>query len=93
MKSMTVSAKAETVQRDWYLVDASGKTLGRLAAELARGVRALVSGLCGLELGPGPQLILICVPENRVRERGVGGPRHRWRDEACCVVCCHLLAL
>jgi len=32
----TISAKAETVKRDWYLVDASNKTLGRLASELAR---------------------------------------------------------
>ena len=35
----TFIAKSETVQRDWYLVDASGKTLGRLAAELAHRLR------------------------------------------------------
>ena len=35
----TFTAKNETVQRDWYLVDASGKTLGRLATELARRLR------------------------------------------------------
>ena len=35
----TYIAKSETVQRDWYLVDASGKTLGRLAAELAHRLR------------------------------------------------------
>jgi len=35
----TVSAKSETVQRDWYLVDATNKTLGRLATELARRLR------------------------------------------------------
>ena len=39
MKSMTVSAKAETVQRDWFVVDASGKTLGRLCSELAFRLR------------------------------------------------------
>ena len=31
----TISAKAESVKRDWFLVDASDKTLGRLASELA----------------------------------------------------------
>ncbi|WP_297802943.1 50S ribosomal protein L13 [Arenimonas sp. GDDSR-1] len=36
---MTVSAKPETVQQDWYIVDASGKTLGRLSSELARRLR------------------------------------------------------
>jgi large subunit ribosomal protein L13 len=35
----TYSAKPETVKRDWYIVDASGKTLGRLAAELAHRLR------------------------------------------------------
>ncbi|MFC4726866.1 50S ribosomal protein L13 [Coralloluteibacterium thermophilus] len=35
----TFTAKSETVQRDWYLVDASGKTLGRLASEIARRLR------------------------------------------------------
>ena len=39
MKSMTVSAKPESVKRDWYVVDASGKTLGRLCTELARRLR------------------------------------------------------
>ena len=35
----TFIAKNETVQRDWYLVDATGKTLGRLAVELAHRLR------------------------------------------------------
>ncbi|HHH35644.1 MAG TPA: 50S ribosomal protein L13 [Gammaproteobacteria bacterium] len=35
----TFSARAENVKRDWYVVDASGKTLGRLASEIARRLR------------------------------------------------------
>lgn len=35
----TISAKPETVKRDWYIVDASGKTLGRMAAEIAHRLR------------------------------------------------------
>ena len=35
----TFSAKPAEVKRDWFLVDASGKTLGRLASELARRLR------------------------------------------------------
>lgn len=35
----TISANPETVQRDWYVVDATGKTLGRLAAEIAHRLR------------------------------------------------------
>ena len=35
----TFSAKAETVKRDWLIVDANGKTLGRLCSEVARRLR------------------------------------------------------
>ena len=35
----TVFAKPERVRRDWYLVDASGKTLGRLASQVAFRLR------------------------------------------------------
>ncbi len=35
----TFSANAETVKRDWFLIDASGKTLGRLSSELAKRLR------------------------------------------------------
>jgi large subunit ribosomal protein L13 len=35
----TFSAKPETVRRDWYIVDAAGKTLGRLASEIASRLR------------------------------------------------------
>lgn len=35
----TISANPATVKRDWYLIDAEGKTLGRLAAEIATRLR------------------------------------------------------
>ena len=35
----TFSAKPETVKRDWYVVDATGLTLGRLATEVASRLR------------------------------------------------------
>jgi len=35
----TFSAKSETVQREWLLVDATDKTLGRLATEIASRLR------------------------------------------------------
>ena len=35
----TFSAKANEVKRDWFLVDANGKTLGRLATEVASRLR------------------------------------------------------
>ncbi len=35
----TYSAKESDVKREWYLVDAQGKVLGRLASEIARRLR------------------------------------------------------
>ncbi|MDQ3796874.1 MAG: 50S ribosomal protein L13 [Pseudomonadota bacterium] len=35
----TYSANAASVQREWYVVDAADKTLGRLASEIARRLR------------------------------------------------------
>ena len=35
----TFSAKNEEVERGWYLVDATGKTLGRLATDIASRLR------------------------------------------------------
>ncbi len=35
----TFSAKPAEVRRDWYVVDATGQTLGRLSTEIARRLR------------------------------------------------------
>lgn len=35
----TFSAKKETVERDWFIVDAEGKVLGRIATEIARRLK------------------------------------------------------
>jgi len=35
----TISANKETAQNDWYVVDAEGKILGRMAAEIAHRLR------------------------------------------------------
>jgi len=35
----TFSAKPADVRRDWFVVDATGKTLGRLSTEIARRLR------------------------------------------------------
>ncbi|MBR1924261.1 MAG: 50S ribosomal protein L13 [Ruminobacter sp.] len=35
----TFVAKPDTIKRDWYVVDAEGKTLGRLATEIASRLR------------------------------------------------------
>ena len=55
----TFTAKSETVQRDWYLVDANGKTLGRLAVELARRLRGKHKPVYTPHVDTGDYLVVI----------------------------------
>jgi large subunit ribosomal protein L13 len=55
----TFSAKNETVQRDWYVVDAAGKTLGRLASELARRLRGKHKPVFTPHVDTGDYLVVI----------------------------------
>ena len=55
----TFSAKGETVQRDWYVVDADGKTLGRLCTELARRLRGKHKPIYTPHVDTGDYLVVI----------------------------------
>ncbi len=55
----TFTAKNETVQRDWYLVDAEGKTLGRLATELARRLLGKTKPVYTPHVDTGDYLVVI----------------------------------
>src|SRR5688572_10397224 len=55
----TVSAKPDTVKRDWYVVDASGKTLGRLATEVARRLRGKHKPIYTPHVDTGDYLVVV----------------------------------
>jgi large subunit ribosomal protein L13 len=55
----TVSPNNETVRRDWYVVDASGKTLGRLASELAHRLRGKHKPIYTPHVDTGDYLIVV----------------------------------
>jgi large subunit ribosomal protein L13 len=55
----TISAKPETVKRDWYVVDATGKTLGRLCSELARRLRGKHKPVYTPHVDTGDYLVVI----------------------------------
>src|SRR3546814_11278440 len=55
----TFTAKNETVQRDWYVVDATGKTLGRLSAELAHRLRGKHKPVYTPHVDTGDYLVVI----------------------------------
>src|SRR5690606_5509766 len=54
-----ISAKPETAQRDWYIVDASNKTLGRLCTELARRLRGKHKPIYTPHVDTGDYLVVI----------------------------------
>ncbi|MGA8276964.1 MAG: 50S ribosomal protein L13 [Rhodanobacteraceae bacterium] len=55
----TISAKAESVKRDWYVVDATNKTLGRLSTELARRLRGKHKPIYTPHVDTGDYLVVI----------------------------------
>lgn len=62
----TVSAKPEEVRRDWYVVDAKGKTLGRLATELARRLRGKHKPTFTPHVDTGDHIVVVNAAEIRV---------------------------
>lgn len=55
----TYSAKAESVERDWFLIDADGKTLGRLATEIARRLRGKHKAVYTPHVDTGDYIVVI----------------------------------
>ncbi|MCG6870696.1 MAG: 50S ribosomal protein L13 [Gammaproteobacteria bacterium] len=55
----TFSAKSEDVQRDWFLVDASDKVLGRLASEIAKRLRGKHKAVYTPHVDTGDYIVVI----------------------------------
>ncbi len=62
----TVSAKAEEVKRDWYVVDAEGKTLGRLASAIAHRLRGKHKAIYTPHVDTGDYIVVINAEKVRV---------------------------
>lgn len=62
----TVSAKPAEVRREWYLIDAEGKTLGRLATELARRLRGKHKPCYTPHVDTGDYLVVVNADKVRV---------------------------
>ena len=65
----TFSAKAENIKRDWYVVDASGKTLGRLASEIAKRLRGKHKPEYTPHVDTGDYIVVINASQVRVTGR------------------------
>lgn len=55
----TYMAKSETIERKWYVVDAKGKTLGRLSSEIAKILRGKHKPIYTPHVDTGDHVIVI----------------------------------
>ena len=62
----TFSAKPQTVKRDWYIVDATDKVLGRLATEVARRLRGKHKAEFTPHVDTGDYIVIINADKVRV---------------------------
>ncbi len=62
----TFSAKPAEVQRDWFVVDATGKTLGRLSTEIARRLRGKHKPVYTPHVDTGDYIVVVNAEKIRV---------------------------
>ena len=62
----TYTAKPETVRREWFLVDAEDKTLGRLASEIAKRLRGKHKPVYTPHVDTGDYIVVINADKIRV---------------------------
>lgn len=74
----TFSAKPETVKRDWFVVDAADKTLGRLATEIARRLRGKHKAEFTPHVDTGDYIIVVNAEKVRVSGRKATDKVYHW---------------
>jgi large subunit ribosomal protein L13 len=62
----TFSAKPEEVQHDWFVVDATNKVLGRMAAEIARRLRGKHKAIYTPHVDTGDYIVVVNAGKLRV---------------------------
>jgi len=70
----TVSAKPAEVKRQWFVIDAEGKTLGKVATEAARRLRGKHKAIYTPHVDTGDYIVVInaskvCVTGNKAKNK------------------------
>ncbi|MCH8550584.1 MAG: 50S ribosomal protein L13 [Natronospirillum sp.] len=65
----TYSAKAQDVQRDWFVINAEGKTLGRLATEVAVRLKGKHKAIFTPHADTGDYIVIVNAEKVRVTGR------------------------
>ena len=74
----TVSAKPAEVERNWYLIDATDKTLGRLASEIARRLKGKHKPIYTPHVDTGDCIIVVNAEKIRVTGNKLDGKVYQW---------------
>jgi len=74
----TYSARPESVRREWYVVDATGKTLGRLASEIARRLRGKHKPVYTPHVDTGDYIVVVNAEKIRVTGRKMTDKVYYW---------------
>ena len=74
----TVFARSESVRRDWYVVDASGKTLGRLATQVAMRLRGKHKPTFTPHMDMGDNIIVINADKVKLTGRKLDQHKFYW---------------
>jgi len=72
----TFNAKPETVKRSWYIVDAKGKTLGRMASRVASILRGKHKPEYTPHVDTGDNVVIINAAEIKVTGRKMGDKKY-----------------
>ena len=65
----TYMANPDKIERKWYVVDAEGQTLGRLAAEVAKVLRGKNKPEFTPHIDTGDNVIVINAERSKLQER------------------------
>jgi large subunit ribosomal protein L13 len=72
----THAVKASEIERQWFVVDAEGKTLGRLASEIAKVLRGKHKPIFSPHLDTGDYVIVVNADRIRVTGRKIEEKRY-----------------
>ena len=75
----TISAKPAEVRRDWHLIDANGKTLGRLATEIARRLRGKHKPIYTPHVDTGDYIVVVNAEKIHVTGNKRSDKVYHWR--------------
>ena len=87
MNNKTYSPKAADIDHQWFVVDAEGKVLGRLASQIARILRGKHKPTYTPHLDMGDHVIVVNAEKVRVTGNKLEQKGRWWRSERCRRAC------